>query len=120
MDMLTGSNSSKNSTQSSMPPKKNALQKFLHFHYELFLDERGGVSIKPFLAYLCTIYLCISLAVTVVVPTSKPADSIVDAIMMIAMACLGADTADKFSLGDKKHKKPIEPDEESYVDPEQR
>lgn len=120
MVMMTGLNSSKNSTQSSMPPKKNIIQKFLHFHYELFLDERGGVSIKPFLAYLCTIYLCFSLAFTVAVPTTKPSDSIVNAIMMIAMACLGADTADKFSLGDKKHRKPQEPEEERYVDPEQR
>lgn len=119
MDMPTDSNSLRNSTQSSMPPKKNVFQKIGRFHYQLFLDERGSVSIKPFLAYICTIYLCVSLAFTVAVPTTKPSDSIVNAIMMIAMACLGADTADKFSLKGK-HNKPEEPDETRYVDPEQR
>jgi len=119
MVMMTDSSSSKNSTQSSMPPKKNPFQKFIAFHYQLFLDERGSVSIKPFLAYICTIYLCFSLAFTVAVPTTKPSDSIVNAIMMIAMACLGADTADKFSLKGK-HGKLEEPDEDHYVDPEQR
>jgi hypothetical protein len=97
----------------------NFVQKFIRFHYELFLDERGGVSIKPFLAYLCTIYLCMSLAFTVYLPEAKPSDSIVNAIMMIAMACLGADTADKFSLKGK-HDKPDEPDEDRYTDPEKR
>ena len=100
--------------------KKNFIHKFIDFHYELFLDERDNVSIKPFLAYICTIYLCMSLAFTVYLPDTKPSDSIVNAIMMIAMACLGADTADKFSLKGKKADKDTEPDEERYVDPEQR
>jgi hypothetical protein len=72
------------------------------FHLELWRDERGGISIKPFVAWLCIWVLCITLLISMFVDF-KFNDNLINSIMMIAMVGLGADTADKFSF---KHKEP--------------
>ena len=68
---------------------------------ELLKDERGGVSIKPFITLLGTLILCISMLMGAWIPEFTPSDTLVNAIMIITSIGMGADTADKFSYRPK-------------------
>ena len=65
---------------------------------ELFKDERGSTSIKPLVALLGTIFLCGTMTANSFSEAHfKPADSLVDAVMIITAIGLGTDSLDKFS-----------------------
>ncbi len=64
---------------------------------ELFKDERGVASIKPVAAAICTVFLCVTMTITSFAKDMKPADTLVDAVMFIALVGMGSDTFDKFS-----------------------
>jgi hypothetical protein len=65
---------------------------------ELFKDERGSVSIKPVVAFIGAIFLCVTMTINSFSHEDfKPADSLVDAVMIITCIGLGADSIDKFS-----------------------
>lgn len=63
----------------------------------LFEDERGMTSIKPVIAFLGAIFLCVSMIINGIHPEYEPADFFVDAIMIITAIGMGADSIDKFS-----------------------
>lgn len=72
---------------------------------ELFKDERGSTSIKPLVAFIGTLFLCITMILNSYSHEDfKPADSLVDAVMIITAIGLGADSLDKFSK--KKSEEP--------------
>ena len=72
---------------------------------DLFKDERGSTSIKPLVAFIGTLFLCGTMTANSFSEEHfKPADSLVDAVMIITAIGLGADSLDKFSK-----KKPEEP-----------
>ena len=78
---------------------------------ELFEDERGRVSIKPVIAFMGATFLCATMLIGAVWQKEfKPADYIVNAVMIITVMGMGGDTVDKFSL-----KKP----DPSQIDPNQ-
>lgn len=78
---------------------------FQQWIIDLFKDERGSTSIKPVVAFIGTLFLCgTMLANSFTEDHFKPADSLVDAVMIITAIGLGADSLDKFSK-----KKPEEP-----------
>jgi len=80
-------------------------RKVRDFHLELFKDERDAISIKPVTAWICTWFLCISLAINIFKPSVIAiSDALVDAVMIIALVGLGADSVDKFSLKRSRHK----------------
>lgn len=65
---------------------------------ELFKDERGSVSIKPVVAFIGAMFLCVTMTINSFSHEEfKPADSLVDAVMIITCIGLGADSIDKFS-----------------------
>jgi len=65
---------------------------------DLFKDERGSVSIKPVVAFIGAMFLCVTMTVNSFSHEEfKPADSLVDAVMIITCIGLGADSIDKFS-----------------------
>jgi len=65
---------------------------------ELFRDERGAVSIKPVAAFICTVFLCGTMTANSFSHADvKPSDTLVNAVMLVALAGLGADSVDKFS-----------------------
>ena len=75
---------------------------------DLFKDERGSISIKPVVAFIGTLFLCGTMTANSFSEEHfKPADSLVDAVMIITAIGLGADSLDKFSK-----KKPEEPKSE--------
>jgi len=86
---------------------KNPLKimNFKQWIIDLFKDERGSTSIKPLVAFIGTLFLCGTMTANSFTEEHfKPADSLVDAVMIITAIGLGADSLDKFSK-----KKPEEP-----------
>jgi hypothetical protein len=66
---------------------------------ELFQDERGHISIKPVIALMGSVFLCSIMLLGAVYQTEfKPAEYIVNAVMVITIMGMGGDTIDKFSL----------------------
>ena len=72
--------------------------KFKDWIVELFKDERGSISIKPVVAFLGAIFLCGTMVANSFTEEHfKPADTLVNAVMVITCIGLGADSLDKFT-----------------------
>jgi len=75
---------------------------FKEWLIELFKDERGSISIKPVVAFIGALFLCgTMLANSFTEEHFKPADKLVDAVMIITAIGMGADTVDKFTKKSK-------------------
>jgi hypothetical protein len=71
---------------------------FQQWIIDLFKDERGSTSIKPLVAFVGTLFLCITMLVdTLTHGDIKPSDALVNAVMIITAIGMGADSLDKFS-----------------------
>jgi ATP/ADP translocase len=71
---------------------------FKQWLVDLFKDERGSTSIKPVIAFVGALFLCgTMLANSFTEEHFKPADKLVDAVMIITAIGMGADTIDKFT-----------------------
>jgi len=71
---------------------------FRQFVIDLFKDERGSISIKPVVALLGAIFLCVTMCLNSLTPEKfKPSDKLVDAVMIITAVGMGADSIDKFT-----------------------
>lgn len=76
---------------------------FKQWALDLFKDERGSVSIKPVVGFMCALFLCLTLTLNSFTHGDmKPSDALVDAVMYICIAALLGDTGDKFSFNKKK------------------
>jgi len=74
---------------------------FKEWVIDLFKDERGATSIKPVVAFLGALFLCITLCANSFTEEKfKPADKLVDAVMIITAIGMGADSLDKFTKKD--------------------
>jgi hypothetical protein len=70
---------------------------------DLFKDERGSTSVKPVIAIMGALFLCVTMTVNSFSHGDmKPADTLVDAVMIITAIGMGADSLDKFSMKGKK------------------
>ena len=79
---------------------------------DLFKDERGSTSVKPVIAVIGALFLCATMvANSFTQGDMKPADTLVDAVMIITIIGMGADSLDKFSLKSKKE----EPKQEEQI-----
>jgi len=75
---------------------------FKEWLIDLFKDERGTISIKPVVAFIGALFLCgTMLANSFTEEHFKPADKLVDAVMIITAIGMGADTVDKFTKKSK-------------------
>lgn len=82
---------------------------FKQWVVELFKDERGSTSIKPVIALMGALFLCITMMVNSFTQGDiKPSDTLVDAVMIITAIGMGADTLDKFSFKKKTEEIKIE------------
>ena len=71
---------------------------FKQWLVDLFKDERGSTSIKPVIAFIGALFLCGTMLVNSFSEAHfKPADTLVDAVMIITAIGMGADTIDKFT-----------------------
>jgi hypothetical protein len=72
------------------------MKKIINWINGLFKDEKGSPSSKRFIGILCGVTLCITLYVNSYTHGDiKPADSLVDAVAMLAFGCLGLASVDK-------------------------
>ena len=72
------------------------MKKIFHWINGLFKDEKGSPSSKRFIGILCGITLCITLYVNSYTHGDiKPADTLVQAVAMLAFGCLGLASVDK-------------------------
>ena len=70
---------------------------------DLFKDERGSTSIKPVIAFIGSLFLCVTMLLNSYTHEQfKPAAELVNAVMVITAIGMGADTLDKFSFKGKK------------------
>ena len=73
--------------------------KFKEFFISLFKDERGQISMKPVIAILGALALIVVLMIYCISKKSITiSDSIINAVVIITLAGIGMDTADKFSF----------------------
>jgi len=87
---------------------KKTLTTFSKWVADLTKDERGSVSVKPVIAIIGALFLCVTMTLNSYSHADfAPSPELVNAVMVITAIGMGADTFDKFS-----HKK-VEKKEES-------
>lgn len=78
------------------------MNKFINWLHDLTKDERENVSVKPVIAIMGAVFLCTIMTINCIIdPAIKPADVLVDAVVIITAIGMGADSFDKFSLREK-------------------
>jgi len=81
---------------------KTSQNGFIAFLQDLFKDERGSTSIKPVIALMGSLFLCITMLLNSYTHEQfKPADNLVNAVVIITAIGMGADSLDKFSFKPK-------------------
>ena len=71
---------------------------FKEWVIEIFKDERGSISVKPVIAFMGALFLCITMALNSFSHADfAPSPELVNAVMLITGIGMGADTLDKFS-----------------------
>ncbi len=71
---------------------------FKQWVIELFKDERGSISVKPVIAFIGALFLCITMILNSFSHADfAPSPELVNAVMIITGIGMGADTMDKFS-----------------------
>jgi len=95
------------------------LKKFMDGANSLLADEKGAVSSKRFVGLLAALTLCITMYSNSFSEAHiAPADSLVNAVALLAFGALGLSSVDKFTgMKDKvaKATKPVQNDtDESY------
>ena len=83
--------------------------KFKEWVIELFKDERGSISVKPVIAFIGALFLCITMMLNSFSHADfAPSPDLVNAVMLITGIGMGADTLDKFSHKKKEEEKPVQ------------
>ena len=71
---------------------------FKQWVLDLFKDERGSTSIKPVVAFLGALFLCVTMTLKSYSHADfAPSPELVNAVLVITAIGMGADTLDKFS-----------------------
>ena len=71
---------------------------FKQWVIELFKDERGSISVKPVIAFVGALFLCVTMILNSFSHADfAPSPELVNAVMIITGIGMGADTMDKFS-----------------------
>ena len=71
---------------------------FKQWVIELFKDERGSISVKPVIAFIGALFLCVTMVLNSFSHADfAPSPELVNAVMLITGIGMGADTLDKFS-----------------------
>lgn len=71
---------------------------FKQWVLDLFKDERGSTSIKPVVAFIGALFLCVTMTLNSYSHAEfAPSPELVNAVLVITAIGMGADTLDKFS-----------------------
>ena len=76
---------------------------FKQWVIDLFKDERGAISVKPVIAFVGAMFLCVTMILNSFSHAEfAPSPELVNAVMIITGIGMGADTFDKFSSKKKE------------------
>jgi hypothetical protein len=76
---------------------------FKQWILDLFKDERGSTSIKPVIALMGAVFLCVTMTINSLSQKDfNPNPELVYAVTAITIAGMGADSLDKFSRKKKE------------------
>jgi len=76
---------------------------FKQWVLDLFKDERGSTSIKPVIALMGAVFLCVTMTINSLSQKDfNPNPELVYAVTAITIAGMGADSLDKFSRKKKE------------------
>ena len=76
---------------------------FKQWVIDLFKDERGSISVKPVIAFVGAMFLCVTMMINSFSHADfAPSPELVNAVMIITGIGMGADTFDKFSSKKKE------------------
>jgi len=76
---------------------------FKQWVIDLFKDERGSISVKPVIAFVGAMFLCVTMMLNSFSHAEfAPSPELVNAVMIITGIGMGADTFDKFSSKKKE------------------
>jgi hypothetical protein len=90
---------------------KRYLTLFRKWVLELTKDERGSVSVKPVIAIMGALFLCVTMTLNSYSHSDfAPSPELVNAVMIITAIGMGADTFDKFSFKKTEKKEDSEPE----------
>ncbi|MEY3411775.1 MAG: hypothetical protein RIQ70_461 [Bacteroidota bacterium] len=71
---------------------------FKQWIIEIFKDERGSISVKPVIAFMGALFLCVTMVLNSFSHADfAPSPDLVNAVMVITAIGMGADTLDKFT-----------------------
>jgi hypothetical protein len=71
---------------------------FKQWILDLFKDERGSTSIKPVVAFIGSLFLCVTMTLNSYSHADfAPSPELVQAVLVITAIGMGADTLDKFT-----------------------
>lgn len=71
---------------------------FKQWIIEIFKDERGSISVKPVIAFIGALFLCVTMILNSFSHADfSPSPDLVNAVMFITAIGMGADTLDKFT-----------------------
>ncbi len=71
---------------------------FKQWAIELFKDERGSISVKPVIAMIGALFLCVTMILNSFSHSDfAPSPELVNSVMIITGIGMGADTLDKYS-----------------------
>lgn len=71
---------------------------FKQWIIEIFKDERGSISVKPVIAFMGALFLCVTMVLNSFSHADfAPSPDLVNAVMIITGIGMGADTLDKFT-----------------------
>ena len=86
------------------------MKKVLSWMNSMLSDERGSVSSKRVVGFICAITLCITMYHNSFSDESvAPSTALVDAVALLAFGCLGLTSIDKFSFKKNEEPKKEEP-----------
>ena len=78
------------------------MKKILTWINSMLSDERGSVSSKRVVGFICAITLCVTMYHNSFSEESvAPSTALVDAVALLAFGCLGLTSLDKFTLKTK-------------------
>ena len=88
------------------------MKKIIDWISGLFKDERGIPSSKRFVGIVCALTLCVTMYFNGYSHgDTKPADSLVNAVALLAFGCLGLSSFDKFTVMKKNLDNPTKEEE---------
>jgi len=84
------------------------MKKVLSWMNSMLSDERGSVSSKRVVGFICAITLCVTMYHNSFSDESvAPSTALVDAVALLAFGCLGLTSIDKFTLKPKNQEQDV-------------